>query len=189
MYEEFRTTLGLAPDSKTDILHHIAALSPAEQEQAHHKIEAVEVKAMTQMQPQPGLSDIMAYITKNNLPRAIVTRNKMVPVNHLMSQFMESHHVFDPIITRDFLPTKPDPAPLLHVIHERWAERIDPEDVMMVGDSIDDMQAGASAGCVTVLVAHEKNGYLRDRDIVDYVVKDLGEIVGLLESGVTSKVR
>lgn len=42
---------------------------------------------------------------------------------------------FWPALARDFLPFKPDPAPLLHIC-EAWA--VQPSEVMIVGDSATD---------------------------------------------------
>ena len=47
------------------------------------------------------------------------------------------------IITREFQPCKPDPAPLFHVC-EKWS--IDPGSVVMVGDDRVDMACGRAAG-------------------------------------------
>lgn len=48
---------------------------------------------------------------------ALCTRNFDGPVNHLLSTFLPGK-VFNPIITRDFHPPKPDPAGLLHIAKE-----------------------------------------------------------------------
>lgn len=47
------------------------------------------------------------------------------------------------VLTRDFLPCKPDPAPLLHICRQ-W--KVPSSAVVMVGDGLNDMQSGRSAG-------------------------------------------
>lgn len=47
------------------------------------------------------------------------------------------------MLGREFIPPKPDPAPILHICTE-WG--FDPAQVVTVGDSIDDMLAGKRAG-------------------------------------------
>ena len=46
-------------------------------------------------------------------------------------------------LTRDFIPPKPDPAPLLHICKE-WG--VHPRNVVMVGDHLHDIQCGKEAG-------------------------------------------
>lgn len=65
-------------------------------------------------------------------------------------------------------------------------------DIIMVGDSLDDMAAGHHAGAATILLASEETEpELLDtpggHEFVDRVVWSLGEIVGLLEEGFMGK--
>ena len=82
------------------------------------------------------------------------------PINHLLTTFVPQTK-FDPIITRDFKPAKPDPAGILHIA-KAWglpeSERGDR--LIMVGDSADDMEAGARAGVLTILLANKENQHL-----------------------------
>lgn len=48
---------------------------------------------------------------------------------------------------------------------------MDSENVVMVGDSIDDMLAGYRAGAATVLVSSDVNGHIEDAPETDVVVK------------------
>lgn len=49
-------------------------------------------------------------------------------------------------LTRDFTPTKPDPASLLYIC-KQWG--VHPKSVVMVGDQLQDIQCGKSAGSGT----------------------------------------
>lgn len=69
------------------------------------------------------------------------------PVAHLLTTFLPSSK-FNPIITRDFRPPKPDPAGILHIARE-WMHEDGGASLIMVGDSIDDMTAGFKAGAGT----------------------------------------
>lgn len=57
----------------------------------------------------------------------------------------------------------------------------------MVGDSIDDMAAGRRAGAATVLLRNEVNGELVAHEYTDCVVRELEELVGILEKGILEK--
>jgi hypothetical protein len=53
----------------------------------------------------------------------------------------------------------------------------------MVGDSIDDMTAGHSAGAATVLLVNPVNEHLSSHDHTDLVISRLDELVEVLEEG------
>lgn len=55
----------------------------------------------------------------------------------------------DPIVTRTFKPPKPHPAGIHHIA-DTWG--MSTGEMIMVGDSIDDMMAGRKAGTKTVLL-------------------------------------
>ncbi len=56
----------------------------------------------------------MAYLDSRGVRKGILTRNFDMPVNHLLGKYLPDT-VFEPIITREFKPPKPDPAGILHI--------------------------------------------------------------------------
>lgn len=100
-----------------------------------------------------------------------------------MSNFIPEEELH-PIVTRAFTPPKPHPAPILHIA-EQWG--LQPESLIMVGDSIDDMMAGNSAGAATILIRSHANGHITDIDETDYVVDSLLDIITLIEDGFLTK--
>lgn len=117
------------------------------------------------------------------LPKAICTRNFPIPVNHLLTQFLPNHE-FSPIITREFTPPKPHPAGILEIA-KSWD--ISPQNLVMVGDSVDDMISGHRAGAATVLIKSEVNSHLNHVPETDYVISRLDELIHVLESGFDAK--
>lgn len=180
-----RDALGI--QKTTDILEHIETLSTEAQHTALDAIRAIERKAMESQTPQPGLLTLMAYLDANKIPKAICTRNFDVPVQNLLTKFLEGSH-FHPVVTRDFRPPKPDPAGILHIA-ENWGllrehdGAADASGLIMVGDSIDDMTAGRKAGAATVLLVNDVNQQLADHEHTDLVIKTLDELVDILENG------
>ena len=103
------------------------------------------------------------------------------PVTHLISTHLPSHLTpFSPIVTRAFQPPKPSPAGILHIA-EAWGAA--PAQLVMVGDSADDMAAGRGAGALTVLVRSAGKEALEGDARTDVVVGGLGELGGLLLEG------
>lgn len=201
MFTQMRASLSIPPT--TDILAYIATLpTPSARASAMESIRAIERAAMTNQQPQPGLNTLMTYLGARGVRKAICTRNFAQPVAHLRARFLAGVD-FAPVVTRDFAPPKPDPAPLLFIAREwglvRGAGREDAEteteavteaeeigdasSLLMVGDSIDDMTAGRRAGAATVLLVNADNAHLAEHPHTDLVIASLDELVGVLEAG------
>lgn len=71
----------------------------------------------------------MNYLDEQALPKGICTRNFDAPVNHLLGKFLPEK-LFEPIVTREFRPPKPDPAGILHIAGS-WG--LEAKDLIMVG--------------------------------------------------------
>lgn len=209
MFAQFRSAVNI--DKSVDILDHIHALPPKEQEEAFAKIRAIESSAMESQYvplppnlsalltgtraPQPGLLPLMQYLTSHSIPKGICTRNFDAPVDHLLSKFLPAE-TFAPIVTRDFKPPKPSPAGILHIAKswgfirqdESGEEVGDARGVIMVGDSIDDMTAGYRAGAATVLLVNDVNAHLAEHEHTDLCVARLDELVEVLENGFVGRI-
>jgi hypothetical protein len=68
-----RAALGI-PKS-IDILEHIYSLSQDAQESAMDAIRRIESEAMKIQRPQPGLAELMEYLDRQKMRKAICTRN------------------------------------------------------------------------------------------------------------------
>ncbi|CCE63247.1 hypothetical protein TPHA_0E01540 [Tetrapisispora phaffii CBS 4417] len=182
MFVEMRKSISLH-DKSVDILDFIKWL-PTEEARAvaSSNIASVENKAMLEMVPQPGLIPLLKYLHQNNISKNICTRNLIGPVHYFISNFIEPTVLqnFENILTRDFVPTKPNPDPILNIM-QKLDLRAD--EILMVGDSMDDMLSGKAAGCTTILLENEINKHLKDtnREYIDIVVKDLSEIIDIIE--------
>ncbi|OAX85051.1 hypothetical protein ACJ72_00581 [Emergomyces africanus] len=181
MFQEMRSALGI--DKSVDIIGHIRSLpTPQDRDAAITKVKEIEREAMIKQVPQPGLLELMDYLQSKGLKRALCTRNFEAPVNHLLTTHLPKHE-FLPIVTRDtpdLLP-KPDPAGILHIAKE-WGTKS--EDLIMVGDSLDDMTAGHLAGAATILLLNDHNKALKEHEHTHFWVKRLDDIISILEDGV-----
>ncbi|PNY25093.1 putative hydrolase [Tolypocladium capitatum] len=184
MFGEMRAALGIP--SSIDILQHIESLPPSQQPAAVESIRAIERRVMESQVPQPGLTSLMAFLDARRVRKAICTRNFDVPVQNLLTKFLAGS-VFDPVVTRDFRPPKPDPAGILHIA-ANWGLRgdngvPDASGLIMVGDSLDDMTAGRKAGAATVLLVNDVNRHLEHHEHTDLVINRLDDLVAILEHG------
>ncbi|KAF2275513.1 HAD-like protein [Westerdykella ornata] len=184
MFAEMRAALGI-PKS-TDILDHIYSLPEPAQSRAHETIRQIERTAMAAQKPQSGLVALMSYLDSRNIKKAICTRNFDMPVAHLLTTFLPGSK-FEPIVTREFRPPKPDPAGILHIA-KSWMHEDGGNGLIMVGDSIDDMTAGWRAGAATVLLVNDANRHLAEHQHTDLVVTKLDELIEILENGFEGRV-
>ena len=79
MFREMREALGIA--KPVDILDHIRSLPPTEQDQGRAKIQEIERRAMKKQKPQPGLHELMKFLDRRSVRKAICTRNMKVKVH------------------------------------------------------------------------------------------------------------
>jgi len=87
---------------------------------------------------------------------------------------------FEIVIAGDTLPEKkPHPLPLLHACQHFG---IQPHEMLLIGDSLNDAQAARAAGCHVFIVPY---GYNEGRDVreldTDKVVANLVEAAGLIQ--------
>ncbi|KAI9853892.1 MAG: hypothetical protein M1824_000816 [Vezdaea acicularis] len=174
-----RAALGIS--KSVDILEHIDSLPMDDQLKAMDAIRAIESRAMLKQTPQPGLEELMTYLEKRGMRKALCTRNFDGPVNHLLNKFLPDKK-FDPIITREFRPPKPDPAGILKIA-DAWGLEDGGNSLIMIGDSVDDMTAGNRAGAVTVLLVNDVNTHFRAHAHTDLCITKLNEVIPLLEEG------
>lgn len=220
MFKEMRAVLGI--DKPTDILDHINSLadepdddkSDSPQSRAKEAIKQIERNAMKDQQPQPGLNELITYLSGRGLHLALCTRNFELPVNHLLEKFVDeaARRHFWPLVTRETEGVKAKPSPQgIWACVEAWDhnepelpetnaetdsvlremsedDRIKAcEGVIMVGDSVDDIEAGARAGAATVLLVNEENEHLLEEQEwpkrVDLGIRRLDDLIEVLENG------
>lgn len=216
MFGEMRSQLGVPKG--VDILVHLESLPTAEDKKiAELKLRMIEERAMNEQEPTKGLVNLFTKLNEYGVNTSICTRNVPKPVTQFCKKFL-NYDPFDlndktiidskriitgPVITREFKPPKPSPKGLLHII-STWG--LNPNEVIMVGDSNDDMDAGISAGCAVVLLRHDDNvhvekSYLENKDDdnddeaeyenvskLNGVANDLDHLLEILEQGLTIRV-
>lgn len=155
-----------------DILHTIHHWSEERQQAAFDIIEEIEAEARGRLELQPGAIELISHIDGLKLPKAILTRNTLMSVIHLIQQ--NGFH-FDAVITRDFMPYKPAPDAVTF-LYRSW--NIPPRDVLLVGDYRDDILCGQAAGVQTCLLLNSANQAYRDMAI--HAVESLHDIIALI---------
>jgi phosphoglycolate phosphatase len=127
----------------------------------------------------PGVSEGLQRLRAMQLPLACVT-NKAERFTLALLEHLQLAHCFEQVIAGDTLPQKkPDPQPLLHACR---GFGIAPGDMLMIGDSANDVEAARAAGCPVFCVSY---GYNEGRDVreldVDAIVASLIEATRLIK--------
>ncbi|KXZ45261.1 hypothetical protein GPECTOR_56g357 [Gonium pectorale] len=119
----------------------------------------IEAGAAAAVSAKPGLMQLLALLRERQVPVALVTRNTRDSVAAFFGLIgPEWAALFSQVLTREFDFVKPDRRLLAHVAKE-WG--LPPSELLMVGDSFEDVECGNAAGTATCLVAgggNEKPG-------------------------------
>lgn len=126
----------------------------------------------------PGVKKGLSYLQEKGLKIGCVT-NKPEAFTIPLLKKLGIYDVFGIVVSGDTLPAKkPDPAPLLHAAEFFGVK---PQTALLIGDSINDVQAARAAGFMVVCVPY---GYNHGQDIndakPDAVIETLGHIQDVL---------
>ncbi|KAJ1952225.1 hypothetical protein GGI12_006300 [Dipsacomyces acuminosporus] len=182
--KQMRRELGI-PNGFGTLAYVETHLHGKEREQAERRIMEIEADALAHMELSPGLVSLLRFLSEQEIPIAIITRNSMASVKHLLDNVVGREpeetrklFAFNPIIDRSFKPTKPHPHSLLH-ISSIWG--IPAEHLLMVGDHADDLACGVRAGSVSALLRYPDNA--KYASLAHIVVDQIDELVGRLATG------
>lgn len=109
--------------------------------------------------PYPGVGATLSDLSSAGLRLACVTNKPMVFTNALLRQSKLDEYLHHVVAGDTTAWKKPDPRPLLHACEQM---QISVAESMMVGDSINDVQAARHAGMAVACVSY---GYCSDQDI------------------------
>lgn len=128
--------------------------------------------------PYPGIMEGLKALRDAGFPLACIT-NKAERFTLPLLEAMGMRGYFELILSGDSLPRKkPDPLPLRYaaIYYE-----IEPKDLLLVGDSLNDSLAARAAGCPVVLLPYGYNGGkdVREQDC-DAVIEGLPEVLKLI---------
>jgi phosphoglycolate phosphatase len=126
----------------------------------------------------PGVREGLDALARAGLPLACITNKSSRFTGPLLERIGFAHY-FKVVVCGDTLPKKkPDPLPLTHAAQ---CLEVQPAEMLMIGDSINDAQAARAAGCPVFCVTY---GYNEGHDVrsldVDAIVPSLTEAAALI---------
>ncbi|MBQ3119578.1 MAG: HAD-IA family hydrolase [Peptococcaceae bacterium] len=128
----------------------------------------------------PQVHETLAYLRAKGIKTAIVTSRIRPSTMRDLEILQLNSALFDAIITPEStIEHKPHPAPALKAM-----ELLDvaPEETIMIGDSVHDLQCGREAGCHTAFVQYSMvpQEELRAQN-PDYSVASLSDLIDILQ--------
>ncbi len=118
----------------------------------------------------PGVKEALNML--GNCKKAVVS-NKREKLSLKILKLLDLIKYFDIIVGSDTAPEpKPSPVPILYVLEKM---KIRPEQAMIIGDSIFDIEAGKKAGIKTVAVTY---GFREKHELLsaDFIIDDLRQL-------------
>jgi len=154
------------------ILEYRAKVDEAEQRRVDAILEAHEARAAETCELCAGARDILDYLSACGVRTALLTRNSRKSVDTVCGR----HGLrFDVVVTREISEPKPSPEPVRYICR---ALGVRPEETLVVGDYLYDVQAGQAAGASTLLLDGPHRG--RFQADPDYEAASLHEALGII---------
>ncbi len=169
-----RERIGMKADDGP-ILEAMERMSAADRARAEEVLIACEAEAAEASLLNPGVTDLLDWLTGNRFRTAVLTRNSRVSVETVLAK----HRLrFDLVRTREDGAIKPSPEPVLAICR---ALEVEPSRAWMVGDYLFDVQSGGAAGAKTVLL-WTRPDLPEWHGEADHVIRELKELIPLLEA-------
>jgi HAD superfamily hydrolase (TIGR01509 family) len=126
----------------------------------------------------PGSEDLLAILRRLDMRLGVVTAGDHRTVGFLDKAGVRHH--FDAVVSKlDNVQPKPHPEGVLLALSKL---NVRPEDAIMIGDTVADMQAGKSAGLKTVAVTHGFGSLAALQAAApDHIVNDIPSLLDVLE--------
>lgn len=169
-FEYMRRELGLSPN--TPILEALNAMPDEQAAPLWESLNQMEFHFASQASVMHGAVELLERLYQRGVQLAILTRNTLPVVEQTLQacgieHFFPREHIFD----RDACEPKPSPDGINQLLR-LW--QADPDDTVMVGDYLFDLQAGKVAGITTIHLDHR--GEFAWPEVADICIRELTEI-------------
>ena len=168
---------GTALFCQSTLQHLTGKVDPAQQQQLLETfLKIYNADPCVETQPFDGILEFLEWGLVQKKTMICVTNKPEAPARAIVDQLGMTHYFADVIGGDRFEERKPHPRQLLHCV-EQYAQSKD--QVLMIGDSSNDVEAARRAGIDCVVVSY---GYNHGENILDcqpqQVVDNLCELIG-----------
>jgi len=178
-FDAIREEIGLARDSGP-LLESMEKMTPELRQKAEKILYIHEEKAVIESKLNNGAKHTLSSLCAAGIFIGILTRNK----RENAFAIAEKHDLkFDIVIGREDGPVKPDAFGVLRIC-EQFA--VEPNETLLVGDYLFDLQCAKSAGAVAVLLANHNQA---DEFVkhADFSIEDISGILDIINGKIVIK--
>lgn len=159
----------------TDILTSLSKLPELEAKKKHIQLDEIELKIAKLSIPSPGSSEILNELKTQSTNIGILTRNSFSnSIETLKAAGLIDFFHPDFIFCRERALPKPNPEGIFRLM-ELW--NAIPEETVMIGDYVFDLEAGAGACVDTIYI--DPTGEFPFKHAATHCIRELGEILNL----------
>jgi HAD superfamily hydrolase (TIGR01509 family) len=174
-FPAIRMALGMS-DLETDILQFLASLPSDEAALRHARLIEIEYELAEKTAAAPGAGRLLSLLLSRDARVGILTRNTREIARHTLGQIgLHEYFTLENILGRDEAVPKPHPEGIGKLL-DAWGSS--PDETVMVGDYLFDLQTGRAAGTATIHV--DRSGAFRWPDLADVSVETLEELAAAM---------
>jgi HAD superfamily hydrolase (TIGR01509 family) len=171
-FPSIRNSLGMT-DADVDILQFLATLSPKEAALRHARLIEIEYELAQNTAAAPGAERLLEELLQRNVRIGILTRNTREIALYTLAQIgLKEYFNEDDILGRAEAEPKPHPEGIEKLL-AAWGSV--PDETVMIGDYLFDLQVGRAAGTATIHV--DSSGAFLWPELADLSVVTLEELV------------
>lgn len=155
------------------IIDYAERSSPEERSRALSILERFEAQAAMESELNEGVLEMLEFLSKKKLKKAILTRNSRKSVDTVL---LKHNLHFEYIVCREDAKPKPAPDPIFLLSKKM---EIHTDHLLMVGDYKYDIMCGKAAGTRTVLLRYKE--YVETEVTPDYEITSIREVIEIVE--------
>lgn len=170
-FPAIRMALGMT-ESETDILHFLSSLPTDVATERHARLMEIEYELSARTAAAPGACELLEQLLSRDARVGILTRNTREIALHTLEQIgLKDYFICDDILGRNDAAPKPHPEGIEKLLLT-WDKS--PDETVMVGDYLFDLQVGRAAGTATIHV--DSSSTFRWPELADLMVATLEEL-------------
>ena len=173
-FDMIRAEIGLLPDAGP-LLEAMEKMNPAERKKAEEILYKHEQVAIEHSTLNAGADETLKQLRQMGIQIGVMTRN----TRSNASAVAKKHNIkFDAVVDRNDGPVKPDPFGVKMLCKHF---KVQPQETLVVGDYLFDLQSAKTAGAAAVLIKTGKNAE-QFAALADYTIDSLPEIIDIINS-------
>jgi HAD superfamily hydrolase (TIGR01509 family) len=172
-FDAIRAEIGLARDSGP-ILESMEKMTAGQRKRAEQILHSHEQKAVMESTLNPGAKRTLSALRAAGIRIGILTRNRKSNAFAIA----DKHGLkFDAVVDREDGPVKPDAFGVLRLCEQFGVK---PQDTLVVGDYLFDLQCAKAAGAVAVLLANHQHAD-EFAEHADFCIENISGILQIIK--------